>query len=74
MKFKQLENSYFQSEDGCKCIPNVPGNRDFDRIQAYLDDGHKLIAAKNITISDDWQKPEPIPEPENIIIEEIVPE
>ncbi len=60
MKFKQLENGYFQSEDGCQCIPNVEGNRDFRRIKAYLDDGHKLTAAKNITIPDDWQIPEPI--------------
>ena len=75
MKFKQLEDGYFQSEDGCLCIPNVKGNRHFDRISDYMEIEKKtLTKAGYITIADDWQKPEPVveevvePEP---VIEEV---
>jgi len=63
MKFKQLEDGYFQSEDGCLCIPNAPGNRHFDRISGYMETEAKaLTKAGYIDIPDDWQKLEPIKE------------
>jgi len=71
MKFTQLENGYFQSEDGCLTVPNAPGNRHFDRIQAYLDEGNELDENKSVDIPNEWVKIIPEPEPEPEIKEEL---
>jgi len=69
MKFKQLENGYFQSEDKCMTIPNVVGNRHFDKIKSYIDEGNKLSAQKEITVPDDYETVIPEPEPDPVEIE-----